>query len=257
MSSCSSKNDTIPTKVDSSNISQSQLDKNDADLVPKLERNNKNQVSYLFFNEADVTKTIFLSFYANYDRRTIAKVELLQDNKTVVSNVKLHDKKITNNGKFTISLSKYIPQFNKIKFFDENDALIFTLQTGQYFLEKININNKNNEDSWFLDSYYTLEDAGRFKINAKIKKKGQNKYSYKILLPKKIKDQNILKQEDKSSIKDNNFSFNYESQIDLKQFGNYESISYDMSVIQSDIYGGQSLIMSVNIPLSKTNIINN
>ncbi|MNW47216.1 hypothetical protein D3C74_245410 [compost metagenome] len=233
---------------------QSDSSKVSKDIVLKLEGDNQKQISYLFYNEADDVKTIVLSFYANYNNRKIEKVELLQGDTIVTNNVRISDTTINNYGKFLISLSNYIEKFNKIRLYDINGEIIFTLNTGQYYLEKVNIKNPSKGSEWYLSSYVTKEDINTFNMDAVFKKDGSELYKYQVIIPRKFDELNILKQKEEiSKAEENSSKFHYESQISRDDFGNYVNIAYDMLVIQKDNQGRQLTLMSANIPLSITN----
>lgn len=248
LAGCSSRplHDEIVTKSNGS------IEQNEAAL--ELEGDNQKQVSYLLYNEAEENNNIVLSFYANFTKREIVNVELLQEDTVVTNNVKIRDTTINNNGQFIISLPNYIEKFNKIRLFDKNGDVIFTLNTGQYYLEKINIKSPSKGMGWYLSSYTTNENINTFNMDAVFEKDDNKPYNYQILLPKKLEEQNILIQKDSSAMESNTLKLHYESQIRLEEFGDYVNIAYDILVIQKD-QENQFTLMKVNIPLSITNKI--
>ncbi|QHW31798.1 hypothetical protein GZH47_13760 [Paenibacillus rhizovicinus] len=221
----------------------------DDSLIATLEGDNQSQVSYLFYNEADSEKNIVLSFHANYIEKNIIKSELLQDDTIVTMKVKTRDTSIHDHGQFIISLPDFVERFNKIRLFD-NHGVIFTLETGQYYLEKTTVKNPIKGNEWYLTSYTTNENINTFNMKADFNKKGNDSYQYQILLPKKLDEQNILKQQDNSSIINNTLKIDYESKIELGDFKGYTNIDYDLLVVQKDTTGQKFTLMSANVPLS-------
>ncbi|AJS59915.1 hypothetical protein [Paenibacillus sp. IHBB 10380] len=241
--------------IQATNTQATSTEIQDSDDAYALEGNNQKQINYLFYNEADEVNNIILSFYGNYNKRKITKIELLQGDTLVTTNVEIRDTTINNNGQFIIILPTYVAEFNRARMFDEHNDLIFTLNTGQYYLEKINLKNQSKGNEWYLDSYTTKEHINTFNMDAVLRKKGIESYKVQILVPRKLEKQNILKQKADFPIENNNMNFHYESQISLSDFEEYVTIAYDMLAIQKDNQGNQIPLMNTNIPLSITDVI--
>lgn len=218
--------------------------------VLALEGDNRKQVSYLFYNEENNVKDIVLAFYANYNKRKIETVELLQGDTVVSKTVKPHNHSINNHGQFVISLSKYVEEFNKIRMFDPNGNVIFTLNTGQYYLEIVDIKNPDVDGPWYLNKYVTRENDNKFSMNAVFTKKGNDSYQCEVVLPRKIAQQKIVKQQFTTPITGNTMDFHYESQIAPADFKLYDNIEYELLVSQKSTKGQSYTIMNVNIPLN-------
>lgn len=134
--------------------------------INKLEGNNAEEENFLFFNEADGSKKITLTFKSNYDEQPISHATLYQDGKIVSDKVRIIDSSIHDGGQFTIELKEYLPFFNEIKLVT-NQQQILKLKTGQYNFEKVNIKNSiPDNERWSILEYNTGENGASFTFNA-------------------------------------------------------------------------------------------
>lgn len=235
-----------PTEIPKNNNTESI---SETEEIRVLEGDNEKQISYLFYNEANNSKNITLSFHANYTKEEVAKIELLQGDALLPIKVKVQSKTINNNGQFAISILEYVQKFDKIRFYDKNENILFTLHVGQYYFEKVNIpTNLEEEKRWMLDKYQTNNKINMYKIEANFVKKTSDPSQFEILVPKDLVNLNILKQTNTKTEKGTTLQFLYNSEIALSSFKNYTAIGYDMLVVQKDPSDKKNVMADLFIP---------
>jgi len=234
LSACNSKTHKVNThKV---NTTQS--------IVKKLEGTNEKQNNYLFFNEAEPVKQITLSFYGNYDKKKITKINLYKGTQLVSNNTLILDDSIHDGGKFNFQLKSYVKSFDMVEF-ENSDGPLFKLHTGNYTFEKINIKNEINENNrWQLDGFHTNEDSFSFRIESKFSRKAYIKDSIELLNANKNQQKPfIIKEKSHFGEQKQSFDFSYEMKSNQKDVGSYELI-----LLQKDATK-QNVLNSIVVPI--------
>jgi hypothetical protein len=222
------------------------MSQNDAtsNIISNLEGTNNKEKNYLFFNEAEKTKKITISFYDNYDKKSITKIKLFKNEKLVTDKIRVVDTSIHDGGQFTFELLNYVPFFNRIELSNQ-DGKILKLKTGDYFLEKVNIINKlNNENRWYLDSFNTTEGLYAFSFNSTFKRSIPIEEKVDLLISKKRLNFFSLNEKHNFYEKNGQLTFSYSMSSNNKEKGSYEIL-----VIQSNKQNKNNIMNSIIVPL--------
>lgn len=215
-------------------------------ITSKLEGTNKTEKNYLFFNKSEGSKTITLSFYNAYNKIPISSIVLYDGEKIVSDNTKTLDTMISEGGKFVFQLNEYIPVFNKVEFKDIGGKTIFKLNTGNYFFEKVNVqNNINEENKWLGEGYKADSNSFEYIINMNFIRNEITESKISILNSNDNKVNNFsLTESHKFTENKKNLNFTYTATTDKHEKGSYEII-----LIQKDNDNTQNVMSTVLVPM--------
>jgi hypothetical protein len=212
--------------------------------INKLEGNIAEEENYLFFNEADGSKKITLTFKSDYNEQPITHVTLYQDGKMVSDKVRIIDSSIHDRGQFTIGLKEYLPFFNEIKLIT-NQQQILTLKTGQYNFEKVNIKNlMPDNERWSILNYNTGENGASFTFNASYNRDKVVPSDYKLYLTKLSIEKLKVKETHNEKVNGKNLELTVQCDA-LRKF--QHQASYEMMVIQKNKENEQYLMSTLFI----------
>ncbi|MFS1515898.1 hypothetical protein V1503_05155 [Bacillus sp. SCS-151] len=214
-------------------------------IIKKLEGENKGEENFLFYNEADESKMVTLTFYENYNEEPIINATLYQDGNLVSNNVRIIDTSIHDGGLFTIELEEYIPTFNQIKL-ETSQGNILLIKTGQYSFEKVNIKNTiTDSERWYIESYNTGEKGTYFTFNGTYVRAKEGSSKYEILLPKSSEKFEIVEDHtQKEKEKKLELTLKSDSQ---RKFDH--QASYEIMIIQKNEQNQQYVMNTISVDI--------
>lgn len=227
-----------------------------SDLESLLEGDNKKEIAFLLYNMALNKKELILYFHGNYREGKIERVELLQDDRVVSTNVHARSVYIENNGVLPISITSYIDKFNQVRLFTDNNEE-FTLEVGQYLFEKIDLKKTIPENNrWVIDQYVAEEVDNKFMFDSSFSKLQKSEDVIEAIVSNTLINADILSHKiDKVLDEDTeNLELSYSSEISMDYFvdNDFVNVGYDLVLLQKNLNREQYAIIELFIPLQKT-----